>query len=478
MFTTLAYRLCRIKRKSNGLERRCALQPWQSQNGFSPNGCVASAERGKCCQDREGLSRLVGARKAKQKHKQQVDVEMNGTARSLTNWQDDEEREPAEEKSSDDDSQRFRRFLLPPELEHFGRQSGAGRRAGGRCHGRRRSRRRSSRRSCWRRPPWALPRMVHVVGGQMRCAQTFLHHSAGSFVKIFGQLAVQRWRRRQWKLLLSCCRWCPAVAVILPRWSIVTRTSLCRVDGRPGRLPAFGYVQLVGVANGRHRFHRRGPPDVDPQRQYLVAERRGGLVRFGAALQELCLLDGGPVDAPVDGQDDQRRQVKRANGREEDVALFLVDVAGLLVHRRWVRRRFCRRRQSRRRFVTGYCREVAPLLPAQQRADADGQGGDPDNQAEDGGAFGRYNRVVVEWSSHADIAVHGDDAQGHDRGCATEDVHRRPHVAENGAEIPVARHLKVATDFLFWLRPSIPFELFRQFLLHLLALPNVKTNGL
>ena len=93
-------------------------------------------------------------------------------------------------------------------------------------------------------------------------------------------------------------------------------------------------MQLVGVANGRHRFNRRGPPDVDPQRQYLVAERRSGLVRFGAAFQELCLLDGGPVDAPVDGQDDERRQVKRANGREEDVALFLVDVAGLLVHRR------------------------------------------------------------------------------------------------------------------------------------------------
>ena len=201
---------------------------------------------------------------------------------------------------------------------------------------------------------------------------------------------------------------------------------------------------VVADSGRRHRFHGIGTPHVNPQRQNFTAtERRCGFVRLGPALQKLGLLDGRAVDAPIDGQNDQRRQIEGTDGGEEDVGFLLVDIARLQFGR--VQRVCCRgsrRPHGRRRLITGSCREITPLFPAQQRADTDGQRRDPNNQAKDGGPLGRHDGVVIQRPGHADVAIHGNDTERHDGGRAAEDVHRRPDVAKDGAEIPVARHLR------------------------------------
>lgn len=152
---------------------------------------------------------------------------------------------------------------------------------------------------------------------------------------------------------------------------------------------------------------RSGAPDVHAQGQHFVAQRRRGLVRFRAALEELGLLDGSAVDAPVDGEDDERGQVERADRREQDVALLRVHVAhhGVGIGG-W------RRRGRRPGAVAGEARggRLAALLPAEQRPDADGQRGDPHNEAERGRSASGHDRVVIQRARDADVTIHRYDA--------------------------------------------------------------------
>lgn len=82
------------------------------------------------------------------------------------------------------------------------------------------------------------------------------------------------------------------------------------------------------------------------------------------------------------------------------------------------------------------------LLPSKKRSDADGKRRDPNKEAQDGGSLSRHDGIIIEWASHADVAIYRDDAEGHDARRATKNIHCCPHVAEDGSEIPSIRHLK------------------------------------
>lgn len=82
------------------------------------------------------------------------------------------------------------------------------------------------------------------------------------------------------------------------------------------------------------------------------------------------------------------------------------------------------------------------LLPAQQRADGDDDGQDPDAQhGEQRPLLGDDGRVLQRVAD-ADVAVDGDDAQRHDGRRAAQDVHRRPDVTEDPAKHPVIQNLQ------------------------------------
>lgn len=87
------------------------------------------------------------------------------------------------------------------------------------------------------------------------------------------------------------------------------------------------------------------------------------------------------------------------------------------------------------------------LLPAQQGADGNDEGQDPDAQHGEQRPLLRDNHGVLQRVAHADVAVDGDDAQGHDGRRAAQDVHRCPDVAEDPAKHPGIQNLWRDLDF-------------------------------
>ena len=152
----------------------------------------------------------------------------------------------------------------------------------------------------------------------------------------------------------------------------------------------------------------------------MNAERhllRVWLVGLEARLEAPALPLGHHVDPAVHDQDDGQRHVEGAQSREEHVARLLVDLAdGLILRGR--------------------------LPPAEEGPDGDDQRERPDAEqgheapllGDDGG--------VAQRIAHADVAVDGDDAESHDGSRAAQDVHRRPDIAEDPAEGPVAQDLE------------------------------------
>lgn len=82
------------------------------------------------------------------------------------------------------------------------------------------------------------------------------------------------------------------------------------------------------------------------------------------------------------------------------------------------------------------------LLPAQQRADGDDDGEDPDAQHGEQRPLLCDDHRVLQRVTNADVAVDGDGAQRHDGRRAAQDVHRRPDVAEDPTEHPVIQNLQ------------------------------------
>lgn len=82
------------------------------------------------------------------------------------------------------------------------------------------------------------------------------------------------------------------------------------------------------------------------------------------------------------------------------------------------------------------------LLPAQQWADGDNDGEDPDAEHGKQRSLLCDDRGVLQWPANPDVAVDGDNTQGHDGGRAAQDVHRSPDVAEDPTKNPVIQDLQ------------------------------------
>lgn len=85
------------------------------------------------------------------------------------------------------------------------------------------------------------------------------------------------------------------------------------------------------------------------------------------------------------------------------------------------------------------------LLPAQQGADGDDDGENPDAQHGEQRPLLCDDHGVLQRVADANVAVDGDDAQGHDGCRATQDVHSCPDVTEYPAEHPIIQHLTGAS---------------------------------
>ena len=314
---------------------------------------------------------------------------------SLTEGQDDEEWEPAEQESSDDDAQRLGRFLLAAKFEKFGRRSVGGGQAFQGFP-------RLSFAGCW--TVIGVTRSAAAVGGWRRLSTQMIAVDCCGSISRRVNIVCDNWKRNI-RLIGRCL-----LQMLATRFS--RESDHFHWRARPARVDWIEMkrrvVQTLPVRTS----------NVDAERDLGTARWFG---RFGAALQELGLTDGGPINAPVQRQDDQHRQIKRADDAEEDVARL----SGDSTHQR----------------VAVIGQHVA-LLPSQQRPDADGQRRNPHTNTKQTGTLGGHDRIVIQRSGHTNVAIHWNDAQRQNWCRAAQDVHRCPHVAKDGAKVPLARHLK------------------------------------
>lgn len=82
------------------------------------------------------------------------------------------------------------------------------------------------------------------------------------------------------------------------------------------------------------------------------------------------------------------------------------------------------------------------LLPAKQWADGDDNGEDPHAQHGKQSPLLCDNCGVLQWPANTNVAVDGDDAQGHYRSSAAQDIHRGPDVTEDPTKHPIIQDLQ------------------------------------
>lgn len=85
------------------------------------------------------------------------------------------------------------------------------------------------------------------------------------------------------------------------------------------------------------------------------------------------------------------------------------------------------------------------LLPAKERANGDDDGEDPDTQHGEQRPPLCDDSRVLQWVANSDVAVDGDDAEGHDGRRAAQDVHRRPDIAEDPTKHPIIQNLQTGS---------------------------------
>ena len=141
----------------------------------------------------------------------------------------------------------------------------------------------------------------------------------------------------------------------------------------------------------------------------------GAAWSFGHVLTSASF--GRLVDLEVNEDHDERGDVKRPHGRVQHVTNVLAQRADWPI---MVRRR---------------------LVPTNQRRYANGRRDEPDDEDHDGGALGRALSGVVDGLGDGPVAVQGDEAEAVDGGRAQQHVRGLPHLAEDGAEVPVAHQL-------------------------------------
>ena len=136
------------------------------------------------------------------------------------------------------------------------------------------------------------------------------------------------------------------------------------------------------------------------------------------------------IDAPVEEEHDEHGNEETAQGRVDDVARIVGQLAGPVL------------------AVLHGRRSVGDLtvVPAHQGREADEEAEEPDDGQQDLGPPRGHDRRIGHWASHGQIAVQGDGAQVQNGRRAHPHVDGQPDRAPDLAEDPHVEHFERGTE--------------------------------